>query len=163
LPSFVETPTSSALSRRLAKYRDLPRSPAAVFFRERVRAIVIEGNRAGLLAGTDKQGRPLAPLAPSTLRDRKGTGPPLVPRGEASRFISGFRAEWIEEAGGYVLHCGWAGLDSRDGRPFAGYHLTGAGRLPKRDVGGIRPSDWQKIIKEDQAFLDKIVSSRGSA
>lgn len=163
MPSYISAPTSPALGRRLAKYRDLPRSPAAVFFRERIRSIVVEGNRSGIMAQTDKRGRRLADLAPSTLRNRKGGGPPLVPRGEASRFIANFRAEWIAEAGGYVLHCGWVGLDSKDGRPFGQFHLTGKGRLPRRDVGGIRPATWALIIEEDQSFLAKVVAQRGSA
>jgi hypothetical protein len=168
--SSVQWPGSAALLKRLEFYRDLPKSRRFAEFRGAVRGAVLTGHRDGMLAGTDGRGRPLAPLAPSTLkrRLRRGQGSvPFITRGPASRFITTFRADWQMEGGVWVLVCRWEGLDSRRGRPFAQYHLTGATKpgtrwvLPRRNVAGIRPADWEVIKRLDFQFLDDITRPTG--
>lgn len=55
---------------------------------ETVREILWEGNRDAILAGVTPGGVRVDDLKPSTLKRRKGSGPPRAPRGAASRPIS---------------------------------------------------------------------------
>jgi len=57
---------------------------------EPVRERLWDANRDVILAGVSPgTTRPVAALAPSTLKRRKGGGPPRAPRGVASRIVSG--------------------------------------------------------------------------
>jgi hypothetical protein len=57
---------------------------------EPIRSRLVEGNRQVIMSGTSPGSTAkVAPLAPSTLRRRKGNGPPRAPRGEASRVVAG--------------------------------------------------------------------------
>lgn len=93
-------------------------------------------------------------------------GPPLAPRGQFSRVISnlrtghappiesGDRVTW--EAFGY-----WDDVMSKDGRPFLVYHFNGAGRLPVRDLRGVRPDGIQKAKTTAVNWMMDIVRSGG--
>jgi hypothetical protein len=104
--------------------------------------------------GVDRYGKPRAPLAASTLANkRRGPGPSLIPRGSRSRFITNFVLAW-EEIGGTgvsVLVGKFVNIVNKKGQSFAQYHLTGATRrgtkwvLPKRDVSGITPKGWAAV------------------
>jgi hypothetical protein len=144
--SFVQWPTSRTFTRRLDEMVALakPGSQAVVRARDDIGEIVRTGNREGLLAGTDRYGRAMTPLAESTLRRRRGSGPPLVPRGSASRPIRNFVLHWVAAASGWVMVAGWTGM-ARGGKPWMQYHITGGRRLPRRDPAGIRPRHWNLI------------------
>lgn len=57
---------------------------------EPVRARLVLGNREAILAGLSPDGRPVAPLKPSTLKRRTGTGPPRAPHGASSRVVADY-------------------------------------------------------------------------
>lgn len=117
--------------------------------------IAWEDNRDGLLASTDKDGRPLAPLSAATLKDRaRGSGGPLVPRGRQSRAIANYRVTSFQrQDGNWVLLGAWQNVLSRRGVPFLGFHAEGRGHLPVRDIFGVRPTGKQKIQAAMKAWL----------
>jgi hypothetical protein len=106
-----------------------------------------EDNEEGLLRGTDKDGRDLVPLSPRTLANpRRGPGGPLIPRSRASRFIANYRVGSIRRGdGNWTIIGAWENILSKKGVPFAPFHFDGAGRLPRRDLRGVRPEGRQKI------------------
>jgi len=59
-------------------------SPLAAPVRQRL----WESNRDLIRRGVSPDGRRVKDLAPSTLKRRKGTGPPRAPRGDSSRVVS---------------------------------------------------------------------------
>jgi hypothetical protein len=146
MASAVVWPGSVAFKRRIAEMEALakPGSRAVVRARDDIGQIVKDGNREGLLAGTDRYGRAMTPLAESTLKRRRGSGPPLVPRGSASRPIRNFVVNWVSAASGWVMVAGWTGM-ARGGKPWMQYHITGGKYLPRRDPAGIRPRHWNLI------------------
>lgn len=123
----------------------------------RLSGIMEEDNRAGLMAGLDKDGLPLRPIDPaSRARGRKGSrspggfaggGPPLVPRGEFSRAIRNYevKAEPFGAGGTFVLAGSW-----RDAA-FLRHHAEGVryknGRVIRRDVMGIRPAGVARMLE----------------
>jgi hypothetical protein len=90
---------------------------------ERIRVLLIDGKREQLLSGDDADGRPFAPLAPSTLRHRDGSGAPLVPHGSASRLITMYRVTVSVLANRLEASAGW----------------PGPGRVPGSRQGPMRP------------------------
>lgn len=104
-----------------------------------VRQILIDGNRERSLAGTDAQGRPFAPLAPSTLRSRTGTGPPLAPHRAQSRVVTGYHVDVRTDRGTLTFAASWPD------QPWMEYHHTGTPRMPKRDPYGFREQDLERV------------------
>ncbi len=167
----VYWPASSALERRLAEIQAAagPNSRASTRVKGDVRRLVIEDNTEkilgrGLLEGVDRYGKPLARMADSTYRNpKRGFGPVLAPRGLASRFITNFRADW---RGGQLV-MGWRNVVDKKGRPFVQYHLEGAAKgsnprrpnwsLPRRDVGGISPAGWAKIVARHKQYAQSVL------
>jgi hypothetical protein len=126
-------------------------------FKRGVNQAVVADHKRKMLDGVDGRGRALAPLAASTLADpRRRAGGPLCSGGESARFITHFRATWVEAGGRSVLSCAFVQLLSkptkkRGPEPFAQYHLTGATKpgsrwvLPRRNVAGITPRGWGEV------------------
>ena len=113
---------------------------------ERLRGRLVEGNRRGLLAGTDADGSATAPLAESTLADpRRGPGPPRVPDDAASRLIADF-AVGIDAAGRdrFEVTGHWPNT------PFVKFHRGPDSRTgrPARDPVGVRPDDLALIGRD---------------
>jgi hypothetical protein len=143
MPSQVKFTNDLAV--RLKRLKDATRNLSEVL--PALEKEMWEDNRDGLLASTDKDGKPLAPLAASTLKNRaRGNGGPLVPRGRQSRFIANYRVGSIKLGdGNYKLIGAWQDVRSKKGVAFAGFHIEGAGRLPVRDIAGVRPTGKAKI------------------
>lgn len=173
MPSYVQWPGSAALIRRLGEIQDAarPGSRAVLSARKDIRQIAIDDNRDKLLRGVDRYGRPMARLAASTLKRRKGGGPPLVPEGDRSRFIANFEVIWVNAGGYQQLVARYRDINDRDGRPFAQYHMTGCPpgsnpkhplwSLPRRDPGGITPKGWYRVIQRHKQLASDIVKSGG--
>lgn len=106
---------------------------------EPVRRVLWEGNRERALAGENAQGVRFAPLAASTLKHRKGTGPPGAPRGASSRVVTGYVVSVIAAVGRLSFTGSWPGLD------WIKYHATGTKRMPQRDPFGFRQRDLDKV------------------
>lgn len=123
--------------------------------------IAWEDNRDGLLAGQDKDGAPFVPLSPYTIRHRRsatGTAdpnaPPLIPARNRSRAIANYRVTSFRKSKGtWVLLGAWQNVLSAKGVPFLGFHAEGAGRLPVRDIFGVRPEGQAKISAALKTWL----------
>ena len=104
---------------------------------------LVEGNREGLLAGSDADGDAMAELADSTYGrgDRGGLGPPTIPRFSGSRLIDRFRARVEPNASGRgsVVRAGW------DDAPEVKYLRSGTRHMPARNPVGIRPATRAEI------------------
>lgn len=128
---------------------------------EELERVLVADNREGLLAGTDGDGRPLAPLAASTLKKRKGTGPPLIPQFTASRAIANYRtAHGQDGPGRWVVLGAWENVLSRGGVPFLPFHFRGEGRLPTRDIANIRPEGMRRAREAVLAFGLRLIRRR---
>jgi hypothetical protein len=110
--------------------------------REPVRQVLIQGNRARAVAGTDVEGIPYedyAPLAPSTLRRRRGDGPPLAPRYANSRIVTAYEVDVQVGTGRLSFIGGWPAL------PWMEYHHTGTARMPRRDPYGFTVKTLEEV------------------
>lgn len=99
---------------------------------------------------TIKNWRNQEPLSSSednltTSEYRKLTGPPLAPRGLSSRIIRNFQTEAGFDGKNYTATASLVNVLDRKGEPFMHYHFDGAGRLPQRDMRGIRPEGRERI------------------
>lgn len=121
-------------------------------FMQEAKRIVLRAFDRQLAAGLDKAGRPLAKLKPGTIKHRHSAmgkadpgAPPLMPARGSSRtrsLVDG-RVE------GNTVRVFWR----RDqfGMPWGrvlSYHARGAGRLPVRDVLGLRPAAHAAVVAE---------------
>ena len=125
---------------RLHALQNLDLRPLA----DRIARIVEEDGRAGLLAGIDADGNPMAPLAPSTLKHRAGSGPPGAPT-SASALVAGFVASVEITPTGLTIQAGY-----QDGAK-ARFFSEGTRYQPARNLQGIRPETQRKI---EQALYD---------
>lgn len=116
----------------------------------RLREIMIQDNREGLLAGTNADGSRAADVKESTIRrGRGGDGPPRVPRDAASRMIADYRVE-VQEASDRTLLIGmWPDT------AFVHFHSTGTKHMAARDPTGIRPDGQEQI----RSALDDFAAS----
>jgi hypothetical protein len=146
-----------AIARRLEKIRKAadPGSNLVRQCRDDILRIIVEGHREGVLSGTDRYGSGYAPLAPRTLKTRKGDGPPLAPRSLSSRIWTHFYGYWtgIHQSTAELV-AGWRGI------PWIRFHITGGPRLPRRDPAGLRPQTEQKIIARHKQLLRDIRSAK---
>ena len=88
-------------------------------------------------------------------------GPPLAPRRQYSRVITNYTQEprQIGQRTWEVVGS-WVNVLSRKGVPFLRYHFEGAGRLPIRDLRGIREWGMSRIKSAVRAWmLDQVRSS----
>jgi hypothetical protein len=96
---------------------------------------------------------------------RRLTGPPLAPRGAFSRVITNFLTRFGRLANGTWEAVGyWNEVVSKDGVAFLKYHFNGAnlkrgGRLPQRDLRGLRPEAQDKARKAARAWMLDIIRS----
>jgi hypothetical protein len=114
---------------------------------EPLRQLFVDGKRDQLLHGQDAQGAPFAPLAPSTLRDRPGNGPPLAPMGDRSRIVVDYEVKVSTAAGQLTVSAGWPLLN------WIKYHKTGTRKMPRRDPTGFRPADVADAMRRLREYL----------
>jgi hypothetical protein len=112
-----------------------------------IERILVQGKKTQLLGGVDAKGKPFAKLAKSTLKRRKGWGPPLSPRRAESRLPSRYAVFFQDSPNGVRVSAGWLGL------PWLKYHKTGTERMPKRDPGGFRAQDSVAAGKALRAWI----------
>lgn len=93
---------------------------------------------------------------------RRLAGPPLIPRGKSSRFITNYRLTMFEDA---PLRFGviglWDQIVNSAGEKFAHFHFDGKGRLPKRDIRGVRPDGRAKLRKAFIAWAADQIRYKG--
>lgn len=102
--------------------------------------ILKDGKREQLLQGVDWRGRPFAKLKPSTLKRRKGTGPPLSPRRGDSRSITHYYVA-IDHVGPGEMH-----VEADWQLAWMRYHNTGTRHMAARPPGGFRSQDVKKVL-----------------
>lgn len=78
---------------------------------------------------------------------RRLGGPPLAPRGPFSRVIANLKTGWAREGTNWVAFGYWDQVLDRNGRPFLHYHFVGSGRLPRRDLRGLRPEGVRRATE----------------
>lgn len=177
------------LSRRFRALADPDATDLMVAFER----IIDDDNRRGVLAGTDKDGQPMAPVtyrpagpkknrirhakrkrgefqglgagSPTSAEYRRMTGPPLAPRGMGSRVITNLRFRFgkvtqnLWETVGY-----WDEVVDRRGRKFLHFLFDGQGRfgrIPARDLRGVRPEGVQKAKDAARAWVMDQVRTYG--
>lgn len=152
--------------------------------------VIVEDNRAGVLSGLDKDGNRMVPVkyrtgiarptrfrsgsamganggrfarrTPAGIDYRSLTGPPLAPRGANSRVITNLKRRPVRgKAGEWTVACGWDGVISRRGVPFLSYHFHGAGRLPRRDLRGVRPQGVRRCVAYLKAYTQDLLRKEG--
>ncbi|WP_165063436.1 hypothetical protein [Paludisphaera rhizosphaerae] len=92
---------------------------------------------------------------------RKLSGPPLAPRGVFSRVITNLVTSFIVDPSrrAWTAVAGWANVVDVHGRSFLNFHFTGAGRLPRRDLRGVRPEGRAKAQRAAVAFVRDLIRS----
>jgi hypothetical protein len=112
----------------------------------KIQQILKDGKREQLLQGVDWRGRPFAPLKPSTLKRRKGSGPPLSPRRGESRSITHYYVLADQVGPGQLrVEADWH-------VPWMRHHNTGTKnkdgtqRMAARPAGGFRSQDVKKVL-----------------
>lgn len=103
----------------------------------------------GRRRGSDRWGRAMGTYKPgvganlTTAEYRRLTGPPLAPRRGNSRIIQNLGVEYGRTSTGWETVGAWKDVVRPDGLPLLPPHFAGAklrkGRLPKRDMAGLRP------------------------
>lgn len=112
----------------------------------KMRKVVVDDNRKFALLGIDKYERDYAELRPSTIRTRRGSGPPLAPRNGTSRVIRRFYCDYTTSNGQITLNAGWRGADVEWMKyHFSGYRHRSGYRVPARSANGIRPSTMRAL------------------
>jgi len=81
----------------------------------------------------------------TTAEYRKLTGPPLAPRGLNSRIVRNYQTAAGFDGKNWWVEAALVNVLNRKGKPFMHYHFEGAGRLPQRDMRGVRPEGRERI------------------
>lgn len=84
-------------------------------------------------------------------------GPPLAPRDQFSRVITNLKTGYAREGGSWVAFGYWDEVVSTKGVPFLRFHFEGTGRLPRRDLRGVRPQGVQKALQSLRAFAKDLL------
>ena len=161
--SRVETPASPALLRKLSYLSGIEDSREYQDFRSNLRRTVLDGHRRMVLAGKNAAGQDLAKLAPSTLKGRKGSGPPTAPRGASSRIITQYRADFSQQGRDWVLSRSWFGFAAAKFLTWGARRTTRKGNawaLPARNTSGIDAATHAEIRKLQWGLLETLTRPR---
>ena len=91
---------------------------------------------------------------------RRLGGPPLAPRGASSRVITNYKTDYAELRPGYWQATSWWDeVVSSKGVPFLRYHFDGAGRLPRRDLRGVRPEGMRLATMAAKNWASDMIRS----
>jgi hypothetical protein len=115
--------------------------------------LVLAAKDRELAAGLDRYGKPMTPLAASTIRGRRSAmgpadpgAPPLTPAHELSRT----RSLLTGRATANGVTCWWL-LDRRTADSWGvilAHHRAGSARLPRRDVIGLSPASRASVAAD---------------
>jgi hypothetical protein len=120
-----------------------------------IQVALIEGNRRQVESGRDLQGRPLAPLAESTVRKRGHRDEPLRPGGR-SPFVDGFEVDVRADGDDRITMLSrWIGHK-------AGLAKTGTAHQPPRDLFGISDQTRAEVRDEVQRFGRRLIGGDDS-
>jgi hypothetical protein len=171
-------PEFAAVQAKLLKLLDPDLTPVMLG----LMGVIGTDNRDGLLAGTDKDGAKMPTTVRERtpegydvfykLPDGKtghyyqagrsgdhpedGDGPPLAPHGIESRAITNLKVEYHRDGPDqWVAQGAWKNVLSDKGVPFLPFHFRGEGRLPTRDLAGLRPDGRDAAV----ALVDSWVTA----
>jgi hypothetical protein len=153
--------------------------PSAVRCLDELEAIIWQDNRRGLLAGTDRDDAPMVStvreqtpvghwvtyILPNGVPahyyqagltglfpEMDGSGKPLVPHGAESRAITNLATDHTPIGPNeWLVYGAWVGVVSKKDVQFLPFHFRGEGRLPVRDLAGLRPQG----LTEAQAAIER--------
>lgn len=94
------------------------------------------GDRYGTIRGRAKPG---VDENLTSSEYKRLTGPPLAPRRARSRIIQNLVTRHDKTARGWEAVGAWKDATNSSGQPLFPPHFKGRGRLPKRDMAGVRP------------------------
>ena len=138
-------------TKQATKARELPRTKAA-------RKYEPTSNECGLVKKrTSKRGRFMGLGVMSSGVNNNLTsaqyrllgGPPLAPRDQFSRVITNLKVTIGGPPNGspnWYAEGAWDEVVNVQGQPFLKYHFDGTGRLPRRDLRGVRPQGVAKAV-----------------
>lgn len=104
-----------------------------------IKQVMIDRNRERAVAGVDAHDRALIHLAPSTLKHRHGTGPPLAPMTEDSHIVLDYQVDATITPTRLSFRGGWPTFHIMD------YHCEGGPNLPIRNPLGFRNAELDRI------------------
>lgn len=84
-------------------------------------------------------------------------GPPLAPRDQFSRVITNLYTAHGRDGQAWYAMGYWEQVVNEDGVPFLRYHFDGVGRLPRRDLRGVRPDGIAKARSSLRAFASGLL------
>ena len=88
---------------------------------------------------------------------RQLDGPPLAPRRANSRVITNFATEIGRSGGIWWVEGFWLDVVSISGIEFLPAHFQGLGRLPVRDLRGVRPQGLAKAARQLNAWAQRLL------
>ena len=132
------------------------------------------------VSGMPQEGFKPGPSGNLTTRQYKQlSGPPLAPRGMASRIISNYLIRPIQaNSGQFGVEGGWANVESRNGTPFLPFHfnsttvsttsaplfgIVGIGRgrnLPRRDMAGLRAWGKKRAREDLRKWIEEVMTEQ---
>jgi hypothetical protein len=134
--------------RRLADLRPLAERIGEIMKRD-----VYVSRLLGIDPNTGQDLAPLnrgEPLTPAMIARRGGDGPPLAPRRNESRVFELFEVDVDTTPSRAIVTGGWPGI------PWLAFHLPGpehSGRLPVRDIVGVREESDRRVLDESRAYF----------
>lgn len=95
----------------------------------------------------------------------EGSGPPLAPRREQSRVIANLATTYARNGpSNWVVTGTWEDVVSTPrsgpGVSFLPFHFEGQGRLPTRDLAGLRPQGLQEALEIVSAWTEAQIDAR---
>lgn len=104
-------------------------------------------------------GRSPTPGAPPWVSE--GDGPPMAPRREQSRVIANLKTAHARTGpDGWIVFGAWENVLSNRGVSFLPFHFEGQGRLPTRDLAGLRPQGLQEALEIVSAWTEAQIDAR---
>lgn len=91
---------------------------------------------------------------------RKLDGPPLAPRRTNSRVITNLRFERGRNGSVWWVEAFWQDVVSTSGISFLPYHFLGLGRLPVRNLAGIRPEGRAKAQRSLKTYALRLARGK---
>lgn len=118
-------------------------------------------NVSGTQSGSGYKPGPLANL--TTREYKKQSGPPLAPRGMASRIISNYAIEAVQNENILGVEGRWYEVVDKKGRSFLPYHFNGGKHLPMRNMVGLRRWGKQRARRDLREWINDLMTDAQAA
>lgn len=115
--------------------------------------------RVNISGTTQSRGYKPGPAANLSSRDyRRQSGPPLAPRGSASRIISNYLVELVDTGNTLGVEGFWQDVVSRRGVSFLPFHFSGGRRLPRRNMANLRQWGRQRARRDLREWINDLMT-----